>query len=238
MRTMWWVGCVVCLALVRAFASADEPAGEKDVPFWEIAKAKIDLRSLAPADVKLVSGPDLQRGLIVLQTGEGAPPPIDFVPGNEELKPFLPEKDSGYKIIPGGLKVGSVMYGDRNYRLERIPTAFTGLTLLQTKAGHKGIADSNYAITVFAARPCLVFVAIDQRVMATYTQNGTPGWLQEYSPTGEQIKTDDPLMKVNENEYKVFVRKSPGGRIVLGPPAMDISTNSMYFAFFGEEKGP
>ena len=236
MRTMWWVGCVVCVALMRVSAAADEPAAGKDVPFWELPKAEINLQLLAPADVKLVSGPDLQRGLIVLQTGDGAPPPVDFVPANEELKPFLPAQDSGYKVIPGGLKVGAVMYGDRNYKLERLPPGFAGLTLLQTKAGHKGIVDANYAITVMAAKPCLVFVAIDQRVMETYTQNGTPGWLQEYQPTGEQIKTDDPLMAMTEAEYRVFVRKSSGGRIVLGPPAMDIATNSMYFAFFGEEK--
>jgi hypothetical protein len=235
---MGWITCVVCISLTATLAQADEPAAQKDVPFWELPNATVDLQALRPAEIKLVSGPDLQRGLIVLQTGDGAPPPIDFVPGNEELKPFLPEKDSGYKVIPGGLKVGAVMYGDRNYRFERLPPAFVGLTLLQTKAGHKGIADSNYAITLSAAKPCLVFVAIDQRVMETYTQNGTPSWLLEYAPTGEQIKTDDPLMKVNENEYKVFVRKSAGGRIVLGPPAMDISTNSMYFAFFGEAKSP
>jgi len=238
MRTMWWVGCVVCVALVHLPSAADEPAAVKDAPFWELPKANINLQSLAPAEVKFLSGPDLQRGLIVLQTGEGTPPPIDFVPSNEEIKPFLPAKDSGYKIVPSGLKVGAVTFGDRNYKIEKLPPAFSGLTLLQTKAGHKGIADANYAITVTAAKPCLVFLALDQRVIDTYTQHGIPGWLQEYAPTGEQIKTDDPIMAQIDAQFLVFVRKSAGGRIVFGPPAMDIATNSMYFAFFGEPKSP
>src|SRR5438105_2651220 len=162
MRAIGLVPCAICVALVSLSARADEPAAGKEVPFWDLPKANIDLRSLAPAEIKFVSGPDLQRGLIVLQVGEGAPPPVDFVPGNEELKPFLPAQDSGYKIVPGGMKVGNVMYGDRNYKFERLPQGFSGLTLLQTKAGHKGIVDANYAITVTAAKPCLVFVAIDQ----------------------------------------------------------------------------
>src|SRR5947208_5178718 len=170
MRTSRWGMSLIGVALLCGSVPADEPAVEKDMPFWELPKSNIDLQSLAPANAKLVSGPDLQRGLIVLQVGEGAPPPLDFVPGNEELKPFLPAQDSGYKLVPGGLKVGNVMYGDRNYKFERLAPGFAGLTLLQTKAGHKGIVDANYAITLTAAKPCLVFVAIDQRVMETYTQ--------------------------------------------------------------------
>jgi hypothetical protein len=235
---MWWIGCVVCVALVRVSAVADEPPGEKDAPFWLLPKANIDLRSLAPAEVKFLSGPDLRRGLIVLQTGEGAPPPIDFVPTIDELKPFVPAKDSGYQIVAKGLNVGGMPFGDRKYKIEKLPPAFAGLTLLQTKMGHKGIVDANYGITVTSAKPCLVFVALDQRVIDVYAQHGTPTWLQEYVPTGEQIKTDDPIMAQTGAEFLVFVRNSAGGRIVLGPPAMDISLNAMYFAFFGEPKSP
>ena len=164
------------------------------------------------------------------------PPVADFVPGNPELQPFLPLKDSGYQVIPKGVNVGAATYGDRNYKIEKLPSAFAGLTLLKTKAGHKAVVDANYSITLLASKPCLVFIALDQRVVPIYTQNGAPGWLNEYSPTGEKIKTDDPLMAQTGAEFDVFVRKSAGGRIVLGPPAMDTSSNSMYFAFFGEAK--
>jgi hypothetical protein len=226
---------LICVALTSLPAQEAKPVADNDVPFWELPKANIDLKSLAPADVKLIAGPNMQRGMIVLQTG-GEAPAVDFVPTNPELQAFLPAKDSGYQVISKGLNVGAVPFGDRKYKIEKLPKAFEGLTLLQTKMGHKGIVDATYSIVVSAARPCLVFLAIDQRVMDVYTQHGTPGWLQEYSPTGETIKTDDLIMAQSEAAYLVFVRQSAGGRIVLGPPAMDISLNSMYFAFFGESK--
>jgi hypothetical protein len=235
MSTLRWASCLIYVALVSITARAAEPGAEKDVPFWQLPKANVDLRSLSPADVTLIAGPDMRRGFILLQTGADAPP-ADFVPGNAELKAFLPEKDSGYKVIAKGLNVGAVTFGDRNYKIEKLPPAFAGLTLLQTKAGNKAVVDATYAVIVSAAKPCLVFVALDQRVLDTYTQHGTPSWLQEYTPTEEKIKTDDPIMAQTGAEFLVFVRKSAGGRIVLGPPAMDISLNSMYFAFFGEPK--
>jgi hypothetical protein len=173
--------------------------------------------------------------LILLQGGAVAPV-ADFVPGNPELQPFVPVQDSGYQIIQKGLNVGALSYGDRGYRIAKLTPAFAGMTLLQTKAGHKAVADANYSIIVSASKPCLVFVALDERVFPIYAQNGAPGWLNEYAPTGEKIKTDDPFMAQAGAEFQVFVRKSGGGRIVLGPPSMDTSSNSMYFAFFGEGK--
>jgi len=235
MATMRWATCVICVALINMSARGVEPGAEKDVPFWQLPKANIDLWSLSPADVTLIAGPNMQRGMIVLQTGAEAPP-VDFVPTNPELQAFLPAKDSGYQVIAKGLNVGAVPFGDRKYKIEKLPPAFAGLSLLQTKMGHKGIVDATYAIVVSAAKPCLVFVALDQRVLDTYSQHGTPSWLQEYAPTGEQIKTDDLIMAQTGAQYLVFVRRSAGSRIVLGPPAMDISLNSMYFVFFGEPK--
>jgi hypothetical protein len=68
-------------------------------------------------------------------------------------------------------------------------------------------------------------------------KHGVPGWLQEFAPTGYKIITDDPIMLRWKPAagYAVFVRKAPAGRIVLGPPCMDVD-NGMYFAFFAEAK--
>jgi len=226
---------VGCIALAGAFARGAEPGPEKNVPFWQLPKANLDLRSLSPADVSLMTGPDTQRGLNLLQGGDVAPV-ADFVPGDPELQPFVPAQDSGYKVVQKGLNIGAVPYGDRGYKIEKLPPVFAGLTLLQTKVGHKAVADVTYSIIVSASKPCLVFVALDQRVFPIYANNGAPGWLNEYAPTGEKIKTDDPFMARAGAEFEVFVRKSAGGRIVLGSPSMDTSSNSMYFVFFGEPK--
>jgi hypothetical protein len=235
MRTIRWVGCVLFLIASLSIGHGEEPGAVKAAPFWGRPKSTIDLQGLVPADVKLAGIPSGEQGFVVLQVGDFAPP-VDFVFGNEDLKQFLPEKDSGYAIVPKGLVVGAKTYGDRNYKIEVLPKQFEGLTLLRTKGGHKGIADITYSIVVDSPKPCFVFVAIDQRVMETYLNHGIPGWLNEYEPTGEVIKTDDPLMAQTGVGFAVCVRKSAGGHIVLGPPSMDTSRNSMYFAFFGEAK--
>src|SRR2546427_5221062 len=102
MRTSRWGMSLIGVALLCISVGADELEAEKDVAFWLAPKTSVDLRSLAPAEVTLVAGPDMRRGMILLQTGADAPP-VDFVPTIDELKPFLPAQDSGYKIIPKGL---------------------------------------------------------------------------------------------------------------------------------------
>jgi len=228
--------CLVWCAALTFSAQAVEPAADKEIPFWQLPIADLDLRSLSPAPVVLVAAPDMRRGLVLLQTGPDIPP-LNFVPSNPELLPFVPPQDSGYQVVPRGLKVDAVPFGDRSYKIDKLPPAFAGLTLLQTKMGHKAVVDGRYSIVVSSAKPCLVFVVIDERALETYKEHGVPAWLQEYSPTGHKIKSDEPVMAQAGAEYLVFVRKSPGGRIVFGPPGMDIQFNSMYFAFFGEAMG-
>lgn len=62
--------------------------------------------------------------------------------------------------------------------------------------------------------------------------SGVPGWLQEFAPTGQKLRTDDPLMADAKVGYLVFAKKVVAGRIALGPPCMDVDSNAMYFAFF------
>jgi hypothetical protein len=233
MSPIRWFGGLLCVAVLSSHARADEP--EKNLPIWELPSANFELKSLTPADVKLVNGPDTQRGFILLQTGAEAPV-ADFVPGRPDLLALVPEKDAGYALIPKGLRIGATPFGDRKYKVAKLPAALDGLTLLQTKMGHKGVADATYAITLSTAKPCLVFLALDERVIDTYKQHGTPSWLLEYAPTGEKLKTDDPVMAEADAAFAVYVRRCAGGRIVLGPPAMDVQFNAMYFAFFGEPK--
>jgi hypothetical protein len=237
-RSISGLVAVFSLASVALVVSAQgiEPQAAADGPFWERPVTTIDWRSLSGADVKLVAGPDMRRGMILLQTGDNVPV-ADFVPTRADLAGLVPEKDAGYAIIPKGLVIGATPFGDRKYKLSKLPKGCEELTLLQTKMGHKAVIDATYSITVLAAKPCLVFLALDQRVIDTYKQHGTPSWLLEYEPTGETMKSDEPVMTEADAAYLLFVRKSAGGRIVLGPPSMDIQFNSMYFAFFGEAKG-
>src|SRR5262245_50917183 len=224
----------LCLLIAATSWAADLPAAGPQ--FWEVSKVDLDLRALTPAEVKLVAGPDQTRKFALLAPSDSAPS-ANYVPGNPDLAPFIAQKDSGYAGVPGGLKVGVAPYGDRKYKIDKLDPAFAGLTLLQTKMGHKGILDGRFSVVLSAAKPCYVFVALDERAVKTYQQHGAPAWLQEFSPTGHQLKTDDTVMMAEDNAaYLVFVKKAPAGRIVLGPPCMDADVNAMYFAFFAEAK--
>jgi hypothetical protein len=233
MRASSFGAWLLALAMVSG-AATQEP--EKDIPFWLVPNAEIDLTALKPAAIVLVAAPDERRGFAVLQTGTTGPV-VNFVPSNPEILPFLPAQDSGYEVIYKGLKVGATTYGDRKYKITELPDVFSGLTLVQTKAGHKGIVDGRYAIVLSGAKPSLAFVAVDERAIDIYKEHGVPAWLQEFAPTGHKIKNDDPIMAPAGARYDVFVRKTASGRIVLGAPSMDISLNSMYFAFFAEDAG-
>src|SRR4051812_26998380 len=139
MRSMSLAFCL--LAAAPSWAVGQQAAA---TPFWLVPKVDVDLRSLSPAPVKLVAGPDGSRKFAMLQTDD-FPPDADFVPDNPILLPFLTSEDTGYRVVPGGLKEGALPYGDRKYKVQKLDAAFSGLTLLQTKNGHKFIVDCRYS---------------------------------------------------------------------------------------------
>jgi hypothetical protein len=228
MRSIGLAWCLVCASV--PFASAQEAKRETEKaapPFWLLPKTDLDLRSLAPAPVQLVAGPDRTRPFALLQIGDQVPS-ADYGASNQQ-------EDTGYRVVPGGLKVGAGPYGDRRIKIEKLPAGFSGLTLLQTKMGHKFVLDGRFSVVVSTAEPCLVFVALDERALETYKEHGVPAWLQEFTPTGHKLATDDFFMARDNSSYRLFVKKAPAGRIVFGPPCMG-EVMAMYFAFFATAK--
>jgi hypothetical protein len=226
---------VFCLALIANFSGAGdgpERAGpDADASFWLAPKTDLDLSRLAPVAVRLLAAPETSRGFALIKTSE-LDPSDNFVPSRPDLVPFIAEKDTSYRVEPEGLKVAARPFGDRKYKLRDLPEALTGLTLLQTKMGHKSVVDGRFSVIVSVAKPCYVFLAVDERALGTYKKCGTPSWLQEYAPTGLKIATDEPVMSQAEAAFLVFVRKAPAGRVAFGPPSLDEDGNAMYFAFF------
>jgi hypothetical protein len=211
MRVTYLAFCLV--AALPSGAAAQQAAA---TPFWLLPMVDLDLRALTPVDVQLVAGPDGSRELALLQVG--GTDPRSYTSGS------VPN-DTGYRVVAGGLRVGALIYGDRPYRIEEIPEGFAGLTLLQTKLQHKGVLDGRYAIVLATAKPCWVFVAIEENSLDGYKETGAPSWLQEFAPTGHEVATV-------RGDFRVFVKKAPAGRIALGPPCMDVNNSAMYFAFF------
>jgi hypothetical protein len=223
MRSIGLACCLVCATVPFAAAQEARPAaGETETAFWRAPRVELDLRSLAPAPVELVAGPDRTRDFALLQIGDVVPSP-DVKIGAA----YMPNDDTGYRLVPGGLKVGALPYGDRTYKITKLDAPFAGLPLLQTKNGHKSVLDGRFSVVVAAAQPCLVFVALSQGCLETYKEHGTPAWLQEFAPTGHKLATDNA-------SYLVFVKKAAAGRIAFGPPCS--SSSSMYFAFFATDK--
>jgi hypothetical protein len=210
------LACCLVWAIVP-FAAAQEAKQETDkaaTPFWLAPKAALDLRALVPADVKLVAPPDRSRELAVLQIGNYDP--RDSVSGDL------------YRVVAGGLKVGGLPFSDRRYSIEQLPDELSGLTLLQTKLQDRVVLDVRFGIVLETAKACWVFVAVEENSLETYKQHGVPSWLQEYAPTGHQLVTGN-------GNFRVFFKMASAGRIVLGPPCVELR-NYMYFAFFAEAK--
>jgi hypothetical protein len=223
MRSMYLALCLV--AALPCSAAAQEASAP---PFWLLPKVNLDLRALAPADVKLVAAPDPAREYALLTIGD-----YDV---KGWLNGFRARNDTGYRVVAGGLKVGALPYADREYKLEQVPEAFAGLPLLQTKMQHKAVLDGRFGILLSTAKPCWVFLAVDERALEIYKEHGVPSWLQEFAPTGHRLTVDDPVMAEMNAGYRVFVKQAPAGRIALGPPCTWVRTNTMYFAFFAEAK--
>src|SRR5437870_4362417 len=95
------VTCLLSALLPCTAAQADERTAEKvDTSFWLAPKVDLDLRSLSPAAVKLIAGPDGSRKFALLQTGDDAPS-ANYVPSNPKLEPFIVKGDKGYRVVAG-----------------------------------------------------------------------------------------------------------------------------------------
>lgn len=208
----------VCLiAALPLFSSAEEP---ESAPFWLLPKVEFNSRKLTPADIKLVATPDRSRELGLLQVG---------MSDARARTARLPIADSGYRLGASGLNEGELVYSDGIGRFVDIPEEFKPLTRLQTNWRHAPVLDGRYAIVLATAKPCHVFLAVEEHALQTYKSHGAPGWLQEFAPTGKSVTT-------NETTYQVFVKQVPAGQIVLGPPCSNYVEDWMYFAFFAEAK--
>jgi hypothetical protein len=229
----------VCVALsISMYAVAQDqepPVKGTDASFWLAPKADLDLSKLVPVSAHLLATPEAPGGFAMIKTGVIEPSP-NYVPARQDLVPLVAEKDTGYRIESKGLKPGSRPFGDRKYKLKEVPDALSGLTLLQTKMGHKSVVDGRFSVIVSVEKPSYVFLALDERALGIYKKFGTPSWLQEYAPTDLKITTDEPIMTESKASFLVFVKKVSAGRVSFGPPSLDEDKNAMYFACFAEAK--
>lgn len=211
---------------------SDTPKVVEKSPFWVGEPLKFG--RLKKVDVRLLEKPIEEIDFAVIQVGDRDP--TNFLDNGPptRLTPFIEKAEITYALADEPLKVGAKVYRDRKYVVKEIPEAIQGLSYLQTRAAHKAIVDSRYAILLSTEKPTWVFLVIDERAFSTYKELGAPGWLKEYSPTEFKIATDDPIMTEGASGYRVFAKKVTAGKFALGAPALEVQFNSMYFAFFAE----
>jgi hypothetical protein len=130
MRSIHLLAVALSAVLVSSARGADPPAGKADTPFWLAPQVKLDF---APTAVTLASAPEDTQSFALLQVGDLDP--RVFVVSNPKSLPFQTRDDAGYGVVAGGLKVGAFPYGDRKYKVQKLPEALSGLTLLRTKMG-------------------------------------------------------------------------------------------------------
>jgi hypothetical protein len=204
------------------------PGAEPEpIPFWKRPKLELPFK-LQPAKIELLAGPDLSRPLALFDPDHKVTNPAVF--------PFVNhDKDQiAYRVIAEGLTKGAKPYSDRHYTVTTLPERFARLPLLQTKMAHKGIVDSRFGIVLSLPKPAWLFLALDDRLLATFERTGVPAWMQDFAPIGEKIGADNPFDKTVDASFHIFAKRCAAGRVTLGACGADPKFNSMYFAFAAE----
>jgi hypothetical protein len=227
---LWVAAAVAGTWAAEGTESAEESASQR--LDWT---AEIEALNLRPADVRIVREPNVERELATLKRGDKLAP-TDYHPG-PRYSSFVKGDGATCELVYGGLKPGTMYHTDRTYELVDIPAKLEGLTLLQTKMGHKSIVDGRYSIVVSFSQPGYCFVALDERCVRTYQESGMPSWLEEYSLTDYRIATSDANMRRGGKQYIVLAKHVAGDRVALGPSAGHPHNNAMYFAFFASAEG-
>ncbi len=119
------------------------------------------------------------------------------------VRNILAKSKSGYRLVPGGLVQGGLLYTDREYKFLKLPVVLQGLDLIQT-ANDDDRSQGDAWLTFEAIVPLRVTVAVDKR------QTALPAWIrQQFKKTEGQIVSDDSTLEL-------YIRDYPAGPIELG----------------------
>lgn len=107
--------------------------------------------------------------------------------------------------LKSGLKKGSRIYTDSDDMILRLPSSYNGLPFIQTASGDR---DSSRPVlmTFELTAPAKVYVAVDRRL------DCLPGWLSEFTPTGETLSTTN----LKSSPMPLYVARFPAGKVLLG----------------------
>ena len=112
-----------------------------------------------------------------------------------------------YRIVDGGLSVGSRVYTDRTYVFKKIPEGFRGALIVQTSNEDSSSRAARF-LEIDTVIPVTLFVGHDTRIPKP------PSWMA-LEGAGAYQRTD-ALVTTSDAVFRLYKRKWPAGRIVVG----------------------
>ena len=112
-----------------------------------------------------------------------------------------------YRIVDGGLAVGRRVYTDRGYVFKQVPDGFRGALIVQTSNEDSSSRGARF-LEIDTVIPVTLFVGHDTRIAKP------PSWMSS-EKTGSFRRTD-ALVKTDDAVFRLYERKYPAGRIVVG----------------------
>ncbi len=125
---------------------------------------------------------------------------------------------SGKNYSVKKLKVGDLIYSDRNYNIEFIPPQYEGEFWVQTANDDKMASTPTDFLTFSVNQSVNVFVGYDDRL-------SLPAWLNNWEDTGDIIESD---YTAGKDRYRLYKKTFQQGQVRLGPNNAQTNSSNMY----------
>ena len=112
-----------------------------------------------------------------------------------------------YQIVDGGLQKGRLVYTDRSYAFKDIPSGFAGSLIVQT-ANEDASSSGDQFLNIDTVIPVTLFLGHDTRV------SRPPSWM--LGKKKQQFRRTNIMVSTSDATFRLFERKCPAGRIVIG----------------------
>lgn len=132
---------------------------------------------------------------------------------------------SGYKL-GDGIRRGSLVYGDNDTRIVKLPSRYEGLPWLMTASADR-FQDRPALVEVELSAPATIYAVFPR------TQTHLPGWAADFAPTGDTVVITDFF----SSPMTVWAGHFPAGKVLLGGARCDGGAGNTvnYFLMFEPE---
>jgi hypothetical protein len=172
-------------------------------------------------DSSVSCGPAMMGDPMLMQAAQCEAPVGTLV--CESSSGSIPEilSPSNYRL--GTLAAGELVYVDRDYTYENMPSALSGLTVVRTANDDK---NTTVDLRISLSESRTLYVGWDVR------EPNLPEWLQSWD-----IVTGSLITSTTGNDFEVYRKDFPAGVASLGSTGFSSDSRSMYVVAFGGQSG-